>query len=190
MAARSSDAGFTPRPLVALLLALSISFLAQWASARFPAFGGVASGSTWTILLVTTAALLLSLTPLRKLGEGGASRLGSFALLVLLASIGARADLRAVIAAPVFLALGLPWIAIHGAILLAAGYLLKAPLGLIATASQANVGGPISAPIVGATFSKPLAGLGLLMAILGNIMGTYLGLLTALAAHAMSPGGG
>ena len=65
-----------------------------------------------------------------------------------------------------------------------AGYFLKAPLKLIATASQANIGGPVSAPIVGATYQREMAGLGLLMAILGNVLGTYLGLLTAaLARH-------
>ncbi len=139
------------------------------------------------MLIVTTAALLLSLTPLRKLEQAGASRLGTLALYLLLASIGARADLRAILQTPVFLALGVTWIGIHGLLLLAVGRLLRAPLGLIAAASQANIGGVISAPMVGAAFSAPLAGAGLLMAILGNVVGTSLGLGTALAARWLVP---
>lgn len=163
-----------------LALATFISLIAQRAAGRLPAFPGL-TASTWTVVLVTTAALALAATPLRRLGESGASRTGTWALYLLLVTIGARADLRAVLTAPVFLLLGLTWIAVHGLVLLAAGYFFRAPLGLIATASQANIGGVVSAPMVGATYSKELAGLGLLMAVLGNILGTYLGLMTGWA---------
>ena len=177
-------------PTIRLLIGVSVSILltalAQWLGRHLPALGSAINASTWTILIVTSATLLLSLTPLRTLEQAGLSQLGSFALYVLLASIGARANLTAILQTPAFLALGLTWIAIHGLFLLIAGYLMRAPLGLIATASQANIGGPISAPIVGATFSPQLASVGLLMAILGNILGTYLGLASAGLAHHLS----
>ena len=186
--ARSVEAGLSVPArggqLFAIILATSLSLLAQWAGQRLPALGAAITASTWTVLLVTTAALALSLTPLRRLEERGLSRMGSFALYILLTSIGARANLQALAQAPVFLALGLTWIAIHGVVLLAVGLLTRAPLGLIATASQANIGGPISAPIVGAAFSRELASLGLLMAVLGNLLGTYLGLAAALVVRA------
>ena len=176
------------RGLVAgIVLAMLLSWGAQRVAAHLPTWGSAMGPATWTVLLVTTGTLLLSLTPLRKLEAAGVSRVGTFALYLLLASIGARTSLQAVAQAPVFLALGLTWIGIHGLVLLAGGLLLKAPLGLIATASQANIGGPISAPIVGATFSKELAGIGLLMAVLGNLLGTYLGLAAALAAKQLAP---
>ncbi len=165
---------------IAVGLAIVLSIAAQWAAGRLPAMGSAFSASTWAVVIVTTAALLLSLTPARKLEESGASKIGTVALYVLLASIGARADLRSILHTPVFLALGATWILIHGVVLLLGGYLLKAPLGLIATASQANIGGTVSAPIVGATFSPQLASVGLLMAIFGNLTGTYIGLATAL----------
>ena len=193
-ATSDANASLTPRPprglVPIVLLAVLISLMAQWAAQRLPAFGPAMSSSTWAILLVTTAALALSLTPLRRLAETGGSNVGTFLLYVLLCSIGARGNLAAVGQAPVFLLLGVTWILIHGAVLLLAGWLCRAPLGLIATASQANIGGPISAPIVGATFSKPLAGVGLLMAILGNVLGTYIGLLTALAARPLASASG
>ncbi len=179
----------TPSPLrglslvVGILLSLLLSWMAQRVAARLPSCGSAMSPATWTILLVTTAALLLSLTPLRKLEEAGLSRIGTIALYLLLASIGARSNLQAITQAPVFAALGATWILIHGLVLGVGGFLLRAPLGLIATASQANIGGPISAPIVGAAFCPRLAGVGLLMAVLGNLLGTYLGLFTAAAAR-------
>jgi len=172
---------------VAFILAISLSLVAQWAARRLPAMGPAFTVSTWPVLIVTTTALLLSLTRLRKLEEAGVSRLGTWLLYLLLVSIGARADLRMILHTPVFLALGATWILIHGLVLLLAGWALRAPLGLIATASQANIGGVVSAPIVGATFSAQLASIGLLMAVLGNVVGTYLGLGTALAARWLVP---
>lgn len=163
----------------AVALAIVLSLLAQWAARRMPMMGSTFSASTWTVLLVTTAALLMSLTPLRELEQAGASRLGTLLLYGLLASIGAQADLRSILHTPVFLAMGATWILLHGLCLLAVGRLARAPLGLIATASQANIGGTVSAPIVGATFSPRLASLGLLMAIFGNLIGTYIGLASA-----------
>ena len=175
-----------PRLISVLGLSLLVSGLAQIASRWLPTVGQGITASTWTVLLVTTTTLALSLTPLRELGQAGSSRTGTFALFLLLASIGARANFRAILDAPAFLALGVTWILIHGGCLVLAGYWLKAPLGLMATASQANIGGPISAPIVGATYDADLAGIGLLMAILGNVLGTYLGLATALLTRSFS----
>lgn len=171
---------------VAITLAVFLSLAAQWVAVRLPVPGPAISVSTWTVLIVTTAALLLSLTPLRKLEQAGASRAGTFFLYILLITIGAQADLRSLLHAPVFLALGGVWILIHGAAILAAGWALRAPLGLIAAASQANIGGTVSAPIVGATFSARFASAGLLMAVLGNVFGTYIGLLSAGMARALT----
>ncbi len=153
----ASDAGSPPPApsqgfIIGIAISLLVSMMAQFLSSRMPTLGAVISASTWTVLIVTTAALALSLTPLNKLGQLGISKVGTFLLFVLLASIGARANLQAIFKTPVFLLLGATWILIHGACLILGGYLLKAPLGLMAAASQANIGGPISAPIVGATY--------------------------------------
>ena len=50
---------------------------------------------------------------------------------------------------------------------------------LIATSSQANIGGVVSAPIVATVYKKSLAPVGLLMGVMGNIIGIYAGLFTA-----------
>ena len=68
---------------------------------------------------------------------------------------------------------------VHGTTLLVAGRLFRIPLGILATASQANIGGLVSAPLVGAVYRRSLAPVGLLLAIDGNAAGTYLGLAAA-----------
>ncbi len=181
-AGRQAQDDKTLLKIVILFASVCLSLFAQRVARQLPS-GDIMNPAVWTILMVTTAALLVSLTPLSKIENAQISQIGTFALYLLLASIGARANFRAAAQAPIFFAFGLTWILIHGACLLLAGCWLKAPLKLIATASQANIGGPISAPIVGATYHPHMAGAGLLMAILGNVLGTYLGLLTAVLAR-------
>ena len=131
------------------------------------------SGTTWAILIVVSVGLLLSFTPLRKLERTGASRIGYFALYLLLTSIGARADLKAVLDAPLFLLTGAVWIAIHVGLLFLAAKLLKAPMFFVATGSMANVGGAASAPVVAEVYLPAMAPVGLLMAVAGYILGIY-----------------
>ena len=171
-----------------VLVAIVLSLGAQGIAGRLPT-GPVVSAATWTVLLVTSVALALSLTPLGRWGRGEAvERVGMLCLLVLLASIGARADARAIRHAPAFLAAGATAVAIHAACLIAVGRWRRVPLGLLATVSQANIGGVVSAPLVAAAYDRALAPLGLLLAVFGNAAGTYLGLLTAAACRLIQRG--
>jgi len=133
----------------------------------------------WTVILVTTLGLLLSFTRLSRLEHSGSTHLGNYFLFMLLASIGARTDLRAIFQVPVFVLVGVVWIFIHAVCLFVAARLLKAPMFLMATASQANIGGPVTAPIVASVYKRSLAPVGLLMAVLGSILGIYAGLFCA-----------
>jgi uncharacterized membrane protein len=150
-------------------------------SGYMPALGDptIISQTTWAVLIVVTVGLALSFTPLFKLEEHGASRIGYLALYLLLTAIGARADLRAVLDAPAFFAAGVLWIMVHVGVLLLIGRLIRAPLFFIATGSMANVGGPVSAPIVAGVYHPAMAPVGLLMAIVGYVLGIYAGLGTA-----------
>lgn len=141
----------------------------------FPAVGDptIISKTTWAILLVVTGGLLLSFTRLREYEKVGASHLGYTALYLLLAGIGAQADLRAVLQAPVYLAAGAVWIAIHVGILLVAARIVRAPLFFVATGSMANIGGAASAPVVAGVYHPAMAPVGLLMAVAGYILGIY-----------------
>jgi uncharacterized membrane protein len=156
--------------------------------ARLPAVGNptIISATTWAVLAVVTGGLLLSFTPVRRLEEVGASKLGYTALYLLLTAIGAQADLAAVRDAPLFLAAGVIWMAIHAGLLLLMARLLRAPLFFFATASMANVGGAASAPVVAGVYHPAMAPVGLLMAIAGYVLGIYGGLLCAAILGALA----
>jgi len=144
---------------------------------RWPDLPVKVDAYAWMIIVVTTLGLALSFTPVRELEKQGASRLGYALLYFVLASIGAKTNLLGLGAAPMLLAAGATWVLIHAAFTVAAGRLVRAPMSLLAAASQANIGGVASAPVVAGVYQQGLAPVGLLMAILGNIIGTYLGLL-------------
>ena len=156
-------------------LGMACAVAARFAGNGLPALGDptIISGTTWAVLIVVTGGLILSFTPLRRLETKGASHLGYTALYLLLAGIGARADLRAVLDAPVYLLAGVVWIAIHVAILLVVARLVRAPLFFVATGSMANIGGAASAPVVAGVYHRAMAPIGLLMAVAGYILGIY-----------------
>ena len=148
---------------------------------RMPALGDptVISNTTWAVLIVVTGGVLLSFTPVRRLEEWGASRLGYAALYLLISAMGAQADLRAVLDAPLYLATGVLWLAIHIALMFLVARLVRAPLFFVATGSMANVGGAASAPVVAGVYHPALAPVGLLMAVAGYVLGIYGGIIVA-----------
>lgn len=149
--------------------------LAVAAGDRLPPVGDptILSHTTWAVLIVVTGGLFLSFTPLSRLESRGASQVGYVALYLLLTAIGARADLKAVLQAPVLLGAGILWIGVHAALLLLITRLARAPLFFFATGSMANVGGAASAPVVAGVYHPAMAPVGLLMAVVGYILGIY-----------------
>jgi uncharacterized membrane protein len=160
-------------------LALALTAVCLRVGAMLPPVGQVLTPFSWAIILLSTIALALSLTPLARLEGAGASTLGYAGFYLLLASVGAQADLRRIVAHPTFVLLGVIIIAVHALFLLVAVRLLRAPLFFYAAASQACTGGVSSAPVVAAIYHPAMAPVGLLLAVLGNVLGTYLGLLMA-----------
>jgi uncharacterized membrane protein len=174
-----------PVEIVDLAKMIGISFvvavIAIALSDFLPSIGDptIISATTWVVLIVVTVGLLLSFTPMRNLEHAGASKVGYMTLYLLLAGIGAQADLRAVLEAPMYLAAGMLWIAIHVGILILVARWVKAPLFFVATGSIANVGGAVSAPIAAGVYHRAMAPVGLLMAVSGYILGIYAALFCA-----------
>lgn len=144
-----------------------------------PDLGKVITSFGWTIILVSLIGIFLSFTKLSDLNNVGASHVGNLFLYILLGTIGAKANITQIGDLPYYIAIGIFWIFIHAIILFLGGRLLKAPMFLIATSSQANIGGVVSAPIIATVYKKSLAPVGLLMGVIGNIIGIYAGLFTA-----------
>lgn len=163
--------------------------LYAWLSVRYAGsfFLGALSASTLGVLLASTAGVILSFTPVRRLEEVGASRIGYALLYILLPSFGAQADLREFSQLPWYMAVGAVMLLVHAALIGAVMWWVRAPLVFGAVASQANVGGPASASVVAGTFQRELAPMGVLLGIVGGIIGTYVGIITAHLCHLFAP---
>jgi uncharacterized membrane protein len=128
----------------------------------------------WIIVLVTSIGLALSFTRVRQLESVGASKVGSSFLYILVATIGLHMDITEIAEAPKYVVIGLIWMAIHIILLFAVGRLIKAPIFYLAVGSKANIGGAASAPVIASAFHPSLAPVGVLLAVLGYALGTYM----------------
>lgn len=175
---------YTPGGAIAITaIALAGAGFAVWASSALPAVKNVVNPVAWSVIIASIIGIGLSFSPIRKLQSHGSNRIGFFLLYLVLASIGAKTNLSFMGNLPIFLIAGATWILIHAACLLFAVRLLRAPMALAAAASQSSIGGPASGPVIAGIYHPDLAPVGLLLAVLGNISGTFLGLTTAQVCH-------
>ena len=181
-----------------ILLALAFGttglahFGADYLSALFGAIKGfetsnLASQFFWLVVLATTAGLALSLTRARKLEGAGASKVGSVFVYILVATIGLKMNVLAILDHPTMFMVGGIWISIHAGLLFMVRARIKAPIFYLAVGSQANIGGAASAPVVAAAFHPSLAPVGVLLAVLGYALGTYAALFTGALLQAVAP---
>ena len=147
----------------------------------------LASGFFWIVVLATTVGVGLSFTGLKHYEGAGASRIGSAMLYILVATIGMKMDVTAIFEHPGLFMIGFIWMFVHVVILLTVGFFIKAPFFFTAVGSQANVGGAASAPIVASAFSPALAPVGVLLAVLGYALGTYMAIICAQIMQIASP---
>lgn len=148
--------------------------ITPWVEANHPGLDkfSLTSGFFWLIVISTSIGVVFSLTPLRNLESVGASRLGTVFLYILVATIGMKMNLMAVVENPSLFLLGLLWISVHACLMLVVAKLIKAPFFFVAVGSQANIGGAASAPVVASAFHPMLAPVGVMMAVLGYVLGT------------------
>lgn len=172
--------------LLILTLGLGTTILITWIAGFLPDIGTIINGFTWVVCLVTAVGVLFSFTRLRRLEGAGASVVGTVFLYLLVATIGASAQFSQVMKNLPLLAVGVLWMIIHAVSMLAVRRFLRAPIFFLAVGSQANVGGAASAPVVAAAFHPALATVGVLLAVLGYVLGTYVGLLMAFVLRAVA----
>ena len=128
----------------------------------------------WLIVIATTVGVALSFTRVRSLEGVGASKYGSMFVYILVATIGLHMDVTAIVDVPKYFLIGAIWMIIHASLMLIVARLLKAPVFYMAVGSQANVGGAASAPVVASAFHPSLAPVGVLLAVFGYALGTYM----------------
>lgn len=172
--------------LLILTLGLGTTILVTWIAGFLPDIGTIINGFTWVVCLVTAVGVLFSFTRLRRLEGAGASVMGTVFLYLLVATIGASAQFSEVMKNLPLLAVGALWMLIHAVSMLTVRRFLRAPIFFLAVGSQANVGGAASAPVVAAAFHPALATVGVLLAVLGYVLGTYVGLMSAFILRAVA----
>ncbi|CAM5213507.1 DUF819 family protein [Alishewanella longhuensis] len=154
---------------------LLADLISPWIEREAPqlALYSLTSKFFWLVVVATTLGLILSTTRAHKLEAVGASKVGTLFLYILVATIGLQMDVTAILDYPLMFVVGIVWMAFHAGLMLLVAKLIKAPLFYMAVASQANVGGAASAPVVAAAFNPALAPVGVLLAVLGYGVGTY-----------------
>ena len=180
---KSSEGAPTMISLLYLgLLAIGFTWISLGLSEVLPpvVVGGatVITAGTWLILLVTTFALLASVTPARKLPA--AQPIAMAIIYIYVARVGATMDLSVVDWDKMigFIAMAYVWIAIHGLFILTGAWIFRVDVHTVAIASAANIGGAASAPIVAAHHRETLVPASILMALIGYALGNYLAILT------------
>ena len=180
----------TPNGAAVLLwlgIALVVSLTAAFFARSLPT-SGFFTTTSWTVLLATVAGLIVARTPLARVA--GAAPIGGALLAVLVAVLASQSNFGGIAAAPMFVLCGLLTLGVHVALLALAARAFKFEMSLCGIASLAQVGGVASAPILAAMHSPVLVPIAVLLAMLGLILGTGVGLMMASVLSSLAPGAG
>lgn len=153
---------------------LVVSLLAQFLATYLPTTSFLTS-TTWVVIIATITGILSAMTPLAKISGG--TQIGSMILYLIVALIASRANFAELTEAPLYIIAGFMIIIIHVLIMLLFAKLFRLDLFSLGVASLANIGGVASAPILASAYSKALIPIGVLMAMMGYIVGTFGGLM-------------
>ena len=154
-----------------IALSLGVSLLSQLLSAQFV----ILNTTTSIVLFSTLLGLLGSFTKLRFIN--GSNEVATTMLYILIALIGSRAVIENFSGLGIYVLAGFVILLIHALIMVTGAKIFRLDLFSISVASLANIGGVASAPILAATYNKTLVSIGVLMAIMGYLLGTFGGLL-------------
>ena len=180
----TTDAPTSEGVLLWLGLALLAGVFASWLGAQLPVTTMV-SATTWTILLATAIGLIAAQTPLAR--YPGASTIAGGLLVFIVAVLASQSNFEGIGRAPLYLLCGLTILAIHAGLLLLAARIFHFDLHLCGIASLANIGGVASAPILAAAYARNLVPVAILLALLGYVMGTGLGIVMASVLSTLVP---
>ncbi len=163
--------------------------IAPWIELHAPTLKKFSLDSSffWLIVLATTGGVALSFTKARDLEGVGASKVGTLFIFILVATIGLKMDILAVLEHPGLFLVGGIWMSFHVILMFVMAFMIRAPYFFLAVGSKANIGGAASAPVVAAAFHPSLAPVGVLLAVVGYGLGTYGAYLCAVMMQAVAP---
>lgn len=154
-------------------LSLMISVLTQQLAVLLP-MSNFLTPATWVVILATLAGIFFGMTPLSR--NASASPIANIMLYLIVALIASRADFKELAEAPLYIVSGFMIILIHALFMVLFSKLFRLDLFSIGVASLANIGGVASAPILAGAYHRALIPIGVLMAMMGYIIGTFVGL--------------
>ena len=150
----------------ALLVSLASQLIAQ--NVQF------LNTTTTIVLLASFFGVLGSFTRLRDMN--GSSEVATTMLYVIIALIGSKAVFDSFSDVGFYVLAGFSVLVIHAVIMLIGAKIFRLDLFSVAVSSLSNIGGVASAPILAAAYNKSLVSVGILMAIMGYLIGTFGGL--------------
>ena len=153
-----------------IVMALFVSLFSQ----LFAQYFTLLNTTTTIVVMASLLGVVASFTPLRSLN--GSSEVATTMLYILIALIGSHAVIDDFRGLGVYVLAGFFILFIHGLIMIAGAKIFRLDLFSISVASLSNIGGVASAPILAATYDKKLVSIGVLMAIMGYLIGTFGGL--------------
>lgn len=184
----SSPAAQEPTDFGGVLLWLGIAMIVGLGAAQIASLlpsSTMLTATSWKVLIATVTGLVVARTPLA--GISGPTPLASALLALLVAVLGSQSNFQGMAAAPLFILCGLCAMAIHIALLALAARLFRFDLHLCGISSLAQIGGVASAPVLAATYSLVLVPIAVLLAMLGLVLGTGIGLFMASVLSALAP---
>ncbi|MBR1895729.1 MAG: DUF819 domain-containing protein [Pyramidobacter sp.] len=169
-------------PSLIFLLGLSLILSAlctEWGTAlrkASPKALQVFDVATFRIVLISVLGLILAMTPIGKIA--GSTELSNIMLYMVIGLIASRASFMELLEGGMawWIVAGFLILGIHGVLMLIFAKLFKLDMFTCGVASLANIGGTASAPILAASYSGSLVSVGVLMALMGYVIGTFGGI--------------
>ena len=135
------------------------------------------SASTLSVVFATILGIVCAATPLGKVP--GSPQVSMSMLYLMICLIASRANFKELTDAPYYLMAGFFILAVHAVLMAILARIFRLDLFTCATASLANIGAVAAAPLVAAAYKETLVPIGVLMALMGYIFGTFGGLAVA-----------
>ena len=125
---------------------------------------------------IVAAGLILAMTPIGKIA--GSTELSNIMLYMVIGLIASRASFMELLEGGMawWIVAGFVILGIHGVLMVIFAKLFKLDMFTCCVASLANIGGTASAPILAASYSGSLVSVGVLMALMGYVVGTFGGI--------------
>lgn len=162
-----------------LLAVVGIGFclvgVAKWAGPQLATLVPGVPAEVWLYIIVTLVSLLLG--TFTKLGEtNGLTLIGGTLAVYSLSVSSSNMNLKDFTNIGLFFLSGLLVLTLHTLGMLIYGKLTKTDLRTMGIASIANIGGVSSAPVVASVYGQEYQAISVIMASLGSILGTFIGL--------------